>query len=159
MRRFDLKRPDRLLREGLRTLGSYGRGLYAREKADAKAKAELTFFGEQRLAEAQTQLFTYNGDNCTRADDLQTFHFESRPEEDHRHWLNIHGIHDVSLVEQAAAAASLDRLTIRQSWTLPSDPKLRSLTGTFSSISNLSSAMRTPTYTSNNCLSPSEIPS
>ncbi len=124
MKRFDVTRPDKLLLAGLRTIGSYSRSLYAHEKADAKAKAELTFFGEKHLEEVETQLFTYNEKECTRIDNTTTFDFQSKSGEDLRHWLNFHGIHEVPLIEDAGQAVPLDRLTIRQILDTTQRPKV-----------------------------------
>ena len=61
-----------------------------------------------------SQLYTYNDSTVTNKDAIEDFSFFSQPSPGHSYWLNLHGIHDVELIEKIGATAGFDRLTIRQ---------------------------------------------
>ncbi|MDW3197639.1 MAG: magnesium/cobalt transporter CorA [Cytophagales bacterium] len=124
MNPLDLTRPDKLILKGLKTLGSLSSVLYADQKTEAKAKAELTFIGEKKLDQVRSQLFTYNETEQNRKEKIRTFNFLNNPEPDKFYWLNFYGIHDVKLLQKLSEKAGLHRLTLRQILDTTQRPKV-----------------------------------
>ena len=115
MKRVDLSRPDKLLLSSIRTLGSLVPiNLYSQEKSEAKGTGEITFIGEQKTEEVGIQLYKYNKNELTINDKVLDFTFFEKASQEHIHWLNFHGLHDVELIEKLGKYIDLDRLTIRQ---------------------------------------------
>ena len=117
-------RPDKILRKGFATLGTLGHSLYLRTKAEAKASAELTFIGEQKLEEVRSQLYTYSVSKVEKATGLGEFDFLKQPTTDESYWLNFHGIHEVDLVDAVGDSLGLDRLTRRRILDTTQRPKI-----------------------------------
>ncbi|GAB4242927.1 MAG: magnesium/cobalt transporter CorA [Ekhidna sp.] len=112
----DLVRPDKLLMTGLKTLTGLTQtpiNHYADLKSKAKGKAEITFIGEKKLEEVQTQLFIFNEDEISEVQD-KSFKDMKAMHPDRKYWLNIHGLHDVPLIRNLGEELDLDRLSIRQ---------------------------------------------
>lgn len=124
MKSKDLTRPDKLLFQGLKTLNKFGQQLYSNQKSEAKAKAQLTYIGQNRLDPIHNQLHAFNFDEYQVDEELKNFDFIDSPDTSKNHWLNFHGIHDVSVIEKIGEYANLDRLTIRQILDTTQRPKV-----------------------------------
>ncbi len=124
MKRFKIVRPDKLIMTGLKTLGSQTMDLYSEEKSRAKEKGEITFIGKQKIEEVKTQLYRYNNNEIEIKSDFEDFDFFNKASKKHIHWLNIHGLHNVDLIEKLGKAISLDRITIRQALDTTLRPKV-----------------------------------
>ncbi|MEO9965487.1 MAG: magnesium/cobalt transporter CorA [Reichenbachiella sp.] len=111
---MDITRPDLLLIEGIKTLGSLGQNLYSDKKSEAKAKAELAFIGQKKMDKVQHQLFRYNADDLEYKEMLKSFQVLKRLKPESIYWLNLHGIHDEQVVQEVGKMVQVDRLTIRQ---------------------------------------------
>ena len=99
-----IKNPDEVLKKSLRSLTNIRGGItgidfnfYSRIKSEAKGKSELTFIGEKKVEEIQLQLFQYNEKNCIETDQIEDYKKIDATDTNHLYWLNLHGIHDVSL--------------------------------------------------------------
>jgi magnesium transporter len=110
----DLSRPDKIFISGLETLTGVNLNMYSRKRSEAKGKAQLTFIGEQKLADVQTQLFEFDEETFNVKEGLLDFDFLNDLQAEKVYWLNFHGIHDVNLIEQLQGPLTLDRLVIRQ---------------------------------------------
>lgn len=122
----DLVRPDKLLLTGLKTLTNLTQtpiNMYADLKAKSKGKAEITFIGEKKLEEVKIQLFSFTEDECQESDDKE-FKIISNKKDTHKYWLNIHGLHDVALIQELAKILELDRLSVRQLLDTTQRPKV-----------------------------------
>ena len=124
MKPTTLIRPDKLLVKGIKTLSSMTLDLYADEKAEAKAKATLTFIGKKKIDKVRSQLYQYNPDACLKNEKSKDFEFISSPAEDAIYWLNFHGVHNVKVIQTIGGAAGLDRLTIRHILDTTQRPKV-----------------------------------
>ena len=60
------------------------------------------------------QLYQYNESVYSKTENVDNFSFLNQPEPSKTYWVNLHGIHDVKLIESIGATINLDRLTIRQ---------------------------------------------
>lgn len=120
----DLVRPDKLLLKGIRTLSSLSHNLYANQKSEAKAKAELTFIGRKKMDQVQNQLYEYNLDMQSKKENLSDFNILKSAISDKNYWLNFHGIHDVEIIERVGQVLDLDRLTVRQILDTTQRPKV-----------------------------------
>ncbi|MEP1033379.1 magnesium/cobalt transporter CorA [Ekhidna sp.] len=123
---IDLVRPDKLLITGLKTLTELTLtplNMYADLKAQAKGKAEITFIGEKKLEEAKVQLFTFNENEAVESDE-KDFNPMTDPKDSHIYWLNIHGLHEVDLIQDLATVMNLDRLAVRQLLDTTQRPKV-----------------------------------
>lgn len=108
-------KPKKILQRGLRPLAYLNPMLYARLKSAAKARAELTFIGEQKAEKVESQLFIYNEAAYTELPHDATCPDVDAPEYDQKViWLNYYGLHDVSVFEALGKAVELDRFTLRQ---------------------------------------------
>lgn len=97
----DLAHPDKLLLVGIKSLNELTNvNLYARQKSKAKGKSQVTFIGEQKLDRVKQQLFTFNEADFAEQNEAD-FSFFDHPSDKHRYWLNIHGLHDVTLIQMA----------------------------------------------------------
>ena len=113
MKPVDVIRPDKLLREGLKTLTNLSHNLYSSQKNHSKATGELTFVGSKKMEEVQTQLYSYN--EATIELEKEAKHeFLRTPAPHMNYWLNFHGIHEVKPIQEIGDLLNLDRLTVRQ---------------------------------------------
>ncbi|SNS84706.1 magnesium transporter [Ekhidna lutea] len=123
---IDLVRPDKLLFTGLKTLTELTLtpiNMYADLKAKSKGKAEITFIGEKKLEEVKAQLFTFNESEVSESNE-KDFSPMANPKDSHIHWLNIHGLHEVDLIQDLAKIMNLDRLSVRQLLDTTQRPKV-----------------------------------
>jgi magnesium transporter len=90
----------------------------------AKAHAELTFIGEQKVEKVESQRFRFNNSSNIVDTSISDFDFLRSPEEGFNYWVNFHGIHDVQLIEGIGQKIGLERLTIRQILDTTQRPKL-----------------------------------
>ncbi|MEO1254736.1 MAG: hypothetical protein AAFY41_07620, partial [Bacteroidota bacterium] len=108
---IDLVRPDKLLFTGLKTLTELTLtpiNMYADLKAESKGKAEITFIGEKKLEKAKVQLFTFNKDEISESTE-RNFQPIANLLSTHISWLNIHGLHEVDLIQDLAKTMAMDR--------------------------------------------------
>lgn len=126
-----LKKPDEVLLKSLRSLTNLTGSItginfnfYSKLKSEAKGKSELTFIGEKKMEEVKLQLFTYNENNCIEKDVVSDFSVINSTDTSENYWLNIHGIHDVSLIESIGKALQFERLTVRQVVDTTQRPKV-----------------------------------
>ncbi len=123
---IDLVRPDKLLFTGLKTLTELTLtplNMYADLKSQSKGKAEITFIGEKKLEEAKVQLFIFNNDEISEST-ARNFHPMADPKDSHIYWLNIHGLHEVDLIQELAEVMEMDRLSVRQLLDTTQRPKV-----------------------------------
>lgn len=123
---IDLARPDKLLIKGLKTLSELTltpNNMYADLKSKSKGKAEITFIGEKKLEEVKVQLFSFNEGEIQETND-KNFSSMSNPKDSHIHWLNIHGLHDVELIQELAETMEMDRLSVRHLLDTTQRPKV-----------------------------------
>ena len=97
--------------------------MYADLKAKAKRKAEITFIGEKKLEEAKVQLFTFN-ENEVQESNQKDFTPMINPKDSHIYWLNIHGLHEVELIQELAETIKMDRLSVRHLLDTTQRPKV-----------------------------------
>lgn len=126
-----LKKPDEILLKSLRSLTNITGSItginfnfYSKIKSEAKGKTELTFIGEKKVAEAKLQLFTYNEIFCNETEKATDFELIDTADHSHNYWLNLHGIHDVELIENIGNALCFERLTVRQVVDTTQRPKV-----------------------------------
>ncbi|WP_422361420.1 magnesium/cobalt transporter CorA [Reichenbachiella sp.] len=124
MKGIDITRPDKLLLQGIKTLGALGQNLYSDKKSEAKAKAQLTFIGKKKMESVQSQLYQFDAKNLTLENDLDEFDFLKKAQGHNISWLNFHGVHDVELLKKVGNSINLDRLTIRQILDTTQRPKV-----------------------------------
>lgn len=126
-----LKNPEEILGRSLRSLTQIAGGItgidfnfYSKLKSEAKGKSELTFIGEKKMEEVKMQLFTYNESFCVEKEGLNDCITIDPTDANHNYWLNIHGIHDVDLIETIGKVLQLERLTVRQVVDTTQRPKV-----------------------------------
>ncbi|MEO9870773.1 magnesium/cobalt transporter CorA [Ekhidna sp.] len=123
---IDLVRPDKLLFTGLKTLTEFTLtplNMYADLKAQSKGKAEITFIGEKKLEEVKVQLFSFNEKEVEESIE-KNFQSMKSLASSHIYWLNIHGLHEVELIQELASIMDLDRLSVRQLLDTTQRPKV-----------------------------------
>ncbi|WP_420318517.1 magnesium/cobalt transporter CorA [Ekhidna sp.] len=123
---IDLVRPDKLLLTGLKTLTELTLtpvNMYADLKAKSKGKAEITFIGEKKLEEVKVQLFQFNEKEIQESD-KKDFSPMSGMDTNKIYWLNIHGLHEVDLVQNLAEVMNMDRLSVRHVLDTTQRPKV-----------------------------------
>ncbi len=123
---IDLVRPDKLLFTGLKTLTELTLtpiNMYADLKAKAKGKAEITFIGEKKLEEVKAQLFIFNEKEVSESTE-KDFSPLSSMKDSNIYWLNIHGLHEVELIQELAGVMNMDRLSVRHILDTTQRPKV-----------------------------------
>lgn len=123
---IDLMRPDKLLFSGLKTLTDITLApvnMFTDLKAQAKGKAEITFIGVKKQDEVAIQLFTFNEKESTESTEKSVAPMKSLIGK-HKYWLNIHGLHEVDLIQELAEITNLDRLSVRQLLDTTQRPKV-----------------------------------
>ena len=123
---IDLVRPDKLLFTGLKTLTNLTLtplNMYADLKAQSKGKAEITFIGEKKIEEVKVQLFRFNEDELVESSEKDFSDLKNLGDK-HIHWLNIHGLHEVELIQELASIMNLDRLSVRHLLDTTQRPKV-----------------------------------
>lgn len=124
-------RPDKLLFSGLKSLTSLTLtpvNMYADLKSKSKGKAEITFIGEKKLKEVKVQTFVFNEENIDESNE-KTFELLKSKKNSFIGWLNIHGLHEVDLIQELAADLKLDRLTVRHILDTTQRPKVEEFEG------------------------------
>lgn len=98
--------------------------LYAEAKSKAKGTSDLTFIGEKKVKEVKLQLFTYNDQICHEKETIQECISIDPANTEVNYWLNLHGIHDVDLIETIGKTLNLERITVRQVIDTTQRPKV-----------------------------------
>ncbi|MBL0263152.1 MAG: magnesium/cobalt transporter CorA [Leptospiraceae bacterium] len=126
-----LKNPDEVLMKSLRSLSEMTESItginfksYSKLKSEAKGKTEFTFIGEKKVEEVKLQLFTYNENTCTETAEITDYKLVDTNNLSNNHWLNLHGIHDVALIEAIADTLKLESLTVGQVVDTTQRPKM-----------------------------------
>ncbi|WP_317896648.1 magnesium/cobalt transporter CorA [Aurantibacillus circumpalustris] len=126
-----IKNPDEVLRKSLKSLTDITGSVtgidfnfYSKIKSDAKAKSEYTFIGEKKLEKVKLQLFTYNENTCEESENLDDFGKIITDDTANKYWLNLHGIHDVDLIEKIGKALKFESLTVGQVVDTTQRPKV-----------------------------------
>ena len=126
-----LKKPDKIILQGIKSLTHITGSItgidfnfYSKIKSEAKGKSELTFIGEKKMEEVKLQLFRYNQDQCDESEAISDFEKIEKADTSNNYWLNLHGIHDVDLMEKIGKALELERLTIRHLIDTTQRPKV-----------------------------------
>lgn len=126
-----LKKPDKIILQGIKSLTHITGSItgidfnfYSKIKSEAKGKSELTFIGEKKMEEVKLQLFKYNQDQCDESEAISDFEKIEKADTSNNYWLNLHGIHDVDLMEKIGKALELERLTIRHLIDTTQRPKV-----------------------------------
>lgn len=126
-----LKKPDKIILQGIKSLTNItgnitgiGFNFYSKIKSEAKGKSELTFIGEKKMEEVKLQLFKYNQDQCDESETISDFEKIEKADTSNNYWLNLHGIHDVELIEKIGKALDIERLTIRHLIDTTQRPKV-----------------------------------
>ncbi|HCR53173.1 MAG TPA: magnesium and cobalt transport protein CorA [Cytophagales bacterium] len=76
------------------------------------------------MEEVQLQLFTYNAERCDESMNLDDYIRIQKDDTENNYWLNLHGIHDVNLMENIGKSLALERLTIRHLIDTTQRPKV-----------------------------------
>lgn len=126
-----LKNPDEVLLRSLRSLTEITGSItgidfnfYSKLKSEAKGKSEFTFIGEKKVEEVKLQLFTYNEDICKETYDKTDYERINKDLLNNNYWLNLHGIHDVSLIETICNKLGMESLTVKQIVDTTQRPKM-----------------------------------
>lgn len=126
-----LKNPDEVLLKSLRSLTEMTGSItginfksYSKLKSEAKGKTEFTFIGEKKVEEVKLQLFKYNESEFTETQEISDYKLVDSNDTKNNFWLNLHGIHDVALVESIADRLKLENLTVRQVIDTTQRPKM-----------------------------------
>ena len=123
-----LKNPDEVLLKSLRSLTGSITGIdfnfYSKLKSESKGKSEFTFIGEKKVEEVKLQLFTYNEDVCNETCDKADYERIDKNLLNNNYWLNLHGIHDVNLIETICNTLGMESLTVKQIVDTTQRPKM-----------------------------------
>jgi magnesium transporter len=122
--KLDLTRPDKLLLSGLRTLGNLSLNLYSEEKSESKGRGEITFIGKKKVEKVQNQLYIYHEKEAADQEELEDFGFFDSLDPEKVYWLNVHGLHEVAIIEKIAKSLALDRITLKQTLDTTLRPKV-----------------------------------
>ena len=121
---LDPFKPENILHALVKPITGIHFPFYSKLKSEAKSKSELTFIGEKKMEEVQVQLFTYNHDFCVEKHGLDDCISIDPHDLTSNHWLNVHGIHDVDIIETIGKVLNLERLTVRQVIDTTQRPKV-----------------------------------
>ena len=126
-----LKNPDEILMKSLRSLTEMTESItginfnsYSKLKSEAKGKIEFTFIGEKKVEEVMLQLFAYNENGCKETTEITDYKLVDTSNLSNNYWLNLHGIHDVALIEAIADTLKLESLTVGQVIDTTQRPKM-----------------------------------
>lgn len=97
---------------------------YSELKSGSKETDELTFIGQKKMEEVKLQLYIYNETNCNLSEDKNDYKKVDPGNSENIYWLNLHGIHEVHLVEEIGRSLGLDRLTVSQIVDTTQRPKV-----------------------------------
>src|SRR5690606_3105506 len=106
---------EKVILNSLKSLANFNFKLYSKVKSNAKAKAEITLIGENKVDKVEYQLFKFNEQEYHWIDTTPDLTVLTNPaNQPYVLWLNFHGIHEVAIFEQLARLIDLDRYTLRQ---------------------------------------------
>ncbi|HEY5692562.1 MAG TPA: magnesium/cobalt transporter CorA [Cyclobacteriaceae bacterium] len=126
-----IKHPDEVLMKSLKSLTSITGSItginfnfYSQLRSEAKGKSELTFIGQKKMDKVQLQLFTYNESEIFESKEITDYGLIDLTNNNKNYWLNIHGIHDVNLIDNIGRKLELERLTVRHLIDTTQRPKV-----------------------------------
>lgn len=102
--------------------------MYADLKSKSKGKAEITFIGEKKLNEIKMQTFLFDHAHLEESMDKK-YDLLKSTDGSKICWLNIHGLHDVDLIQKLATELQFDRLTVRHILDTTQRPKVEEFEG------------------------------
>jgi len=147
MKKIKIVRPDELIISGIKSLGNLSLNFYSKEKSTAKGKGEITFIGKKKLEKVGVQFYQYDQDAIEINEQVDNFEFLKSLNKDKVHWLNFHGLHEVELIQHAANAIPIYRITTRQILDTTQRPKVEDYEKyIFFSIKSILKATRTADY-------------
>jgi len=83
------------------------------------------FTGKKHSEKISIQLFKYNNDDYLEDSNFSLKDFEGFPEIKENFWLNIHGIHDIKIIEQVCKELNIHQLTIQDILDINQRPKIQ----------------------------------
>lgn len=83
------------------------------------------FTGKKHSEKISIQLFKYNNDDYLEDSNFSLKDFEGFPEIKENFWLNIHGIHDIKIIEQVCKKLNIHQLTIQDILDINQRPKIQ----------------------------------
>ena len=96
-----------------------------RRKVKIVDPKKIEFIGNQHLEESSLQLFTYNKSEFNEISDFDKRVPIEFNESDKVYWLNLHGIHDVSVVQNICDRLNIHRLVVQDILDTGQRPKLQ----------------------------------
>lgn len=83
------------------------------------------FTGVKHSEKIHAQLFQYNQNDYIEEPNFVESNFSGFQEKDYLYWLNIHGIHDVQIIESISKKMSIHQLTIQDILDINQRPKIQ----------------------------------
>ena len=119
-----LKNPDEVLLRSLRSLTEITGSItgidfnfYSKLKSEAKGKSEYTFIGEKKVEEVNEEI-------CIETENNTDYKLIDKNNLSNNYWLNLHGIHEVNLIETISNTLGMENLTVRQIVDTTQRPKM-----------------------------------
>ena len=84
-----------------------------------------TFTGVRIVDEVNVQLFSYNKENCVEKTNFSLVELKNFQEDEYRYWLNIHGIHDVTLIKNICLELNIHDLVVQDIVDINQRPKFQ----------------------------------
>jgi len=91
--------------------------------------SNFVFTGNQFEKEISLQLFEYSKDSCIEISDLKAVDFNNFSNKNKQYWLNIHGIHDVKIIEDLCNKIGIHNLAIQDILDVNQRPKFQEYEG------------------------------
>ncbi len=98
------------------------RKLLNRKKLDPYA---MVFTGEEKTSETYIQLFKYNDSAIIPEDPYLLENLVKFPDDDFQYWLNLHGIHDVKIINELCEKENIHPLVIQDILDTNQRPKFQ----------------------------------
>ncbi len=83
------------------------------------------FTGIKYVEKPSLQLYEYNKENINVNSDYDVSNFNGFPEDELQHWLNIHGIHDIDIVNAICDKLNIHNLVVQDILDIDQRPKFQ----------------------------------
>lgn len=96
-----------------------------RRKIKKNDPKKIEFIGEQYLEKSKLQLFIYDKNEYIEISDFDKSLPIEFNENDKVYWLNLHGIHDITLIQKICNELNIHRLVVQDILDTTQRPKLQ----------------------------------
>lgn len=90
---------------------------------------EMVHTGKKFIEETESQLYTFNDDNIVEESSFDVAQLQMFPDDNYQYWLNLHGIHDIAIINKVCKSIAIHPLVIQDILDTNQRPKFQDFDG------------------------------